>query len=154
MKGIHRAFEELHLLDCIATLLQLTIAILNSFFSYLQLGLFLLNLLGKHLTWMWTSFVYIWLKYKLVVMIVLICFLTLFWRQLIKSRIYLLFFRCQEEDCEISDDALIILTRIASETSLRYAIQLITTASLVSRRRKSTEVSEIYTSERKIFFWS
>ncbi|CAH0390040.1 unnamed protein product, partial [Bemisia tabaci] len=49
--------------------------------------------------------------------------------------------RCQEEDCEISDDALIILTRIASETSLRYAIQLITTASLVSRRRKSTEVS-------------
>lgn len=41
----------------------------------------------------------------------------------------------------MADDALTVLTRIASETSLRYAIQLITTASLVSRKRKSTEVS-------------
>ncbi|KYQ46550.1 RuvB-like 2 [Trachymyrmex zeteki] len=49
--------------------------------------------------------------------------------------------RCEEEDCEMTDDALTVLTRIASETSLRYAIQLITTASLVSRRRKTTEVS-------------
>ncbi|XP_018049201.1 PREDICTED: ruvB-like 2 [Atta colombica] len=48
--------------------------------------------------------------------------------------------RCEEEDCEMTDDALTVLTRIASETSLRYAIQLITTASLVSRRRKTTEV--------------
>lgn len=49
--------------------------------------------------------------------------------------------RCEEEDCEMADDALTVLTRIALETSLRYAIQLITTASLVSRRRKSTEVN-------------
>lgn len=49
--------------------------------------------------------------------------------------------RCEEEDCEMADDALTVLTRIALETSLRYAIQLITTASLVSRRRKTTEVS-------------
>ncbi|XP_049766679.1 ruvB-like 2 isoform X2 [Schistocerca serialis cubense] len=48
--------------------------------------------------------------------------------------------RCEEEDCEMTDDALTVLTRIALETSLRYAIQLITTASLVARRRKSTEV--------------
>lgn len=48
--------------------------------------------------------------------------------------------RCEEEDCEMTDDALLVLTRIALETSLRYAIQLITTASLVSRKRKSTEV--------------
>jgi RuvB-like protein 2 len=48
--------------------------------------------------------------------------------------------RCEEEDCEMSDDALTVLTRIALETSLRYAIQLITTASLVCRKRKSTEV--------------
>ncbi|XP_066999073.2 ruvB-like 2 [Anabrus simplex] len=48
--------------------------------------------------------------------------------------------RCEEEDCEISDDALLVLTRIALETSLRYSIQLITTAALVSRKRKSTEV--------------
>ncbi|GLG99028.1 RuvB-like helicase 2 [Gryllus bimaculatus] len=47
--------------------------------------------------------------------------------------------RCEEEDCEMTDDALTVLTRIALETSLRYAIQLITTASLVSRKRKSTE---------------
>ena len=53
--------------------------------------------------------------------------------------------RCEEEDCEMTDDALTVLTRIAVETSLRYAIQLITTASLVSRRRKSTEVNtELY----------
>ena len=50
--------------------------------------------------------------------------------------------RCEEEDCEMADDALTVLTRIALETSLRYAIQLITTASLASRKRKSTEVSE------------
>ena len=49
-------------------------------------------------------------------------------------------YRCEEEDCEMSDDALTVLTRIALETSLRYAIQLITTASLVCRKRKSTDV--------------
>lgn len=41
----------------------------------------------------------------------------------------------------MTDDALLVLTRIAKETSLRYAIQLITTAALVSRKRKSTEVN-------------
>ncbi|XP_022237817.1 ruvB-like 2 isoform X1 [Limulus polyphemus] len=49
--------------------------------------------------------------------------------------------RCEEEDVEMSDDALIVLTRIGMETSLRYAIQLITTANLVCRKRKGTEVS-------------
>lgn len=53
-------------------------------------------------------------------------------------------FRCEEEDCELSDDALTVLTRIAMETSLRYAIQLITLAGLVSRKRKSNEVSNSY----------
>ncbi|KAG4073980.1 hypothetical protein HA402_014185 [Bradysia odoriphaga] len=46
--------------------------------------------------------------------------------------------RCEEEDCTMNADALTVLTRIATETSLRYAIQLITTSNLVSRRRKST----------------
>ncbi len=46
------------------------------------------------------------------------------------------FFRCEEEDVEISDDAITVLTRIGQETSLRYAIQLITTANLVCRKRK------------------
>jgi len=49
--------------------------------------------------------------------------------------------RCEEEDCEMSEDALSVLTKVAGETSLRYAIQLITVASLVSRKRKGTEIS-------------
>ncbi|VDP36464.1 unnamed protein product [Echinostoma caproni] len=44
--------------------------------------------------------------------------------------------RCEEEDVDISEDALVVLTRIGMQTSLRYAIQLITTASLVCRKRK------------------
>lgn len=48
--------------------------------------------------------------------------------------------RCEEEDVEMSDDALTLLTRVGMETSLRYAIQLITTANLVSRKRKGQEV--------------
>ncbi|EDV28632.1 uncharacterized protein TRIADDRAFT_36940 [Trichoplax adhaerens] len=49
--------------------------------------------------------------------------------------------RCEEEDVEISEDALSVLTKIGQDTSLRYAIQLITAANLVSRKRKGTEVS-------------
>lgn len=48
--------------------------------------------------------------------------------------------RCEEEDCLMNPDALTILTRIATDTSLRYAIQLITLSSLVARRRKAPEV--------------
>jgi len=36
----------------------------------------------------------------------------------------------------MTDDAMTVLTRIGMETSLRYAIQLITTANLVARKRK------------------
>ena len=43
---------------------------------------------------------------------------------------------CEEEDVEMEESALEVLTAIASETSLRYAIQLITTSNLVARRRK------------------
>lgn len=49
---------------------------------------------------------------------------------------YLSLYRCEEEDVEMNEDALIILTRIGVETSLRYSIQLITAASLTCRRRK------------------
>lgn len=48
--------------------------------------------------------------------------------------------RSEEEDVEIAEDAISVLTRIAGDTSLRYAIQLITTAGVVARRRKSPEV--------------
>ncbi|XP_014208977.1 ruvB-like 2 [Copidosoma floridanum] len=48
--------------------------------------------------------------------------------------------RCEEEDCEMSSDALTILTRVAMDTSLRYAIQLITTSSIICRKNKKMEV--------------
>lgn len=49
--------------------------------------------------------------------------------------------RCEEEDVEMDDQALAVLTQIGMETSLRYSIQLITAAALASRKRKGTEVS-------------
>jgi len=48
--------------------------------------------------------------------------------------------RCEEEDVEMTDDALELLTRIGMETSLRYAIQMVIAASLVAEKRKSAEV--------------
>ena len=44
--------------------------------------------------------------------------------------------RCEEEDVEMTDEALTVLTNMAKTTSLRYAIQLITVANLVCRKRK------------------
>eukprot|EP01039_Chlorochromonas_danica_P009252 gene9252-10215_t len=48
--------------------------------------------------------------------------------------------RCEEEDVEMSKDALELLTKIGMETSLRYAIQMITISSLCCLKRKGTEV--------------
>jgi RuvB-like protein 2 len=48
--------------------------------------------------------------------------------------------RCEEEDVEMADTALALLTRIGIETSLRYAIHMIIAASLVAEKRKSAEV--------------
>lgn len=48
--------------------------------------------------------------------------------------------RCEEEDVEMSDEALDGLTKIAQSSSLRYAIQLITAANLVCRKRKVVDV--------------
>ena len=48
--------------------------------------------------------------------------------------------RCQEEDVDMTEAASSLLTKIAVETSLRYSIHLITTASLVSRKRKASSV--------------
>ncbi|GKE41477.1 RuvB-like protein 2, partial [Tanacetum coccineum] len=44
--------------------------------------------------------------------------------------------RCQKEDVDISDDAKVLLSKIGVETSLRYAINLITSAALACRRGK------------------
>ena len=48
--------------------------------------------------------------------------------------------RCEEEDVEMADDALELLARIGTETSLRYAIHMIIAASLAANKRKSAEV--------------
>merc|ERR1719247_2173782 len=44
--------------------------------------------------------------------------------------------RCEEEDVEMDDEAKELLTKIATETSLRYAMHMIMAASLVCARRK------------------
>ncbi|KAK7305323.1 hypothetical protein VNO77_43227 [Canavalia gladiata] len=44
--------------------------------------------------------------------------------------------RCQEEDVEMSEGAKCLLTKIGVETSLRYAIHLITSAALACQKRK------------------
>lgn len=49
--------------------------------------------------------------------------------------------RCEEEDSQMSENALIVLSKIAADTSLRYAIQLITTSNLVCKRRQGTDVT-------------
>jgi RuvB-like protein 2 len=48
--------------------------------------------------------------------------------------------RCQEEDVELTDSAMKLLSKIAKECSLRYGIHLITTANLVAQKRKAAEV--------------
>ncbi|KAL7411971.1 TIP49 C-terminus-domain-containing protein [Mrakia frigida] len=48
--------------------------------------------------------------------------------------------RCQEEDVSISPSALQTLANIGIDTSLRYALQLISPAHLVALRRKGTTV--------------
>lgn len=53
---------------------------------------------------------------------------------------HILTIRCEEEDVEMGDEAMDLLTRIAQETTLRYAIQLIMTSALVCAKRKGTEV--------------
>jgi len=53
---------------------------------------------------------------------------------------HILKIRCEEEDVEMTEDALTLLTKIGIETSLRYAIQLIIAAALVCAKRKGIEV--------------
>ncbi|KAJ8769320.1 hypothetical protein K2173_002524 [Erythroxylum novogranatense] len=44
--------------------------------------------------------------------------------------------RCQEEDVEITEEAKALLTHIGAETSLRYAIHLLTASALACQKRK------------------
>lgn len=49
--------------------------------------------------------------------------------------------RSQEEDVSIEDAALEVLVKLGKDTSLRYALQLITVAHMCSRRRKASQVA-------------
>jgi len=53
---------------------------------------------------------------------------------------HILKIRCEEEDVEMAEDSLTLLTKIGIETSLRYAIQLIIASALVCQKRKGVEV--------------
>jgi RuvB-like protein 2 len=48
--------------------------------------------------------------------------------------------RCSEEDVQLTEKAKALLTKIALQTSLRYAIQLISSSDLVAKKRKATKV--------------
>jgi RuvB-like protein 2 len=49
--------------------------------------------------------------------------------------------RAQEEEIDVSPDALALLTKIGQESNLRYASNIITTSHLLSQKRKAKEVS-------------
>ncbi|KAK4416351.1 RuvB-like 2 [Sesamum alatum] len=56
---------------------------------------------------------------------------------------------CQEEDVEMSEDTTILLTKIGEDTSLRYAVNLITSATLACQRRRGKivemeDISRVY----------
>ena len=53
--------------------------------------------------------------------------------------------RAEEEDVEIAEEARMLLTKIAVETSLRYALNLITSANLVAAKkgRSSVEIADV-----------
>ncbi|XP_020258815.1 ruvB-like 2 [Asparagus officinalis] len=57
--------------------------------------------------------------------------------------------RCDEEDVNMSEEAKLLLTKIGVETSLRYAIHLITAAALACQKRKGKvvemeDISRVY----------
>ncbi|CAG7972725.1 unnamed protein product [Penicillium salamii] len=49
--------------------------------------------------------------------------------------------RAQEEEIDLSPDALALLTKIGQESNLRYASNIITTSHLLTQKRKAKEVS-------------
>ncbi|KAI0496786.1 hypothetical protein KFK09_023110 [Dendrobium nobile] len=57
--------------------------------------------------------------------------------------------RCDEEEVEMSKDSKVLLTKIGTETSLRYAIHLITVAALACQKRRGKvvemeDISRVY----------
>jgi RuvB-like protein 2 len=47
---------------------------------------------------------------------------------------------CQEEDVTLTSDAQTVLTSMAMQTTLRYALNLISCAQVVARKRKAEQV--------------
>ena len=50
--------------------------------------------------------------------------------------------RCEEEDVEMNDESMRMLATLGTKTSLRYVLQLITTASLIAMKRKASVVTK------------
>jgi len=48
--------------------------------------------------------------------------------------------RCEEEDVTLTADALNVLTSMAGSTTLRYALNLISCAQVIARKRKADKV--------------
>lgn len=48
--------------------------------------------------------------------------------------------RCEEEDVTLTSDALNVLTSMAGSTTLRYALNLISCAQVIARKRKADKV--------------
>ena len=48
--------------------------------------------------------------------------------------------RCQEEDVTLSAEALAVLTSMAGSTTLRYALNLISCADVIAKKRSSASV--------------
>ncbi|GKA67750.1 RuvB-like protein 2 [Tanacetum coccineum] len=80
-------------------------------------------------------------------------FLALFTGDTGEIRAEILDIRSQEEDVDISDDAKILLTKIRVETSLRYAINLITSSSMACQKRKGKVVEMEDVSRVYELFW-
>ena len=53
----------------------------------------------------------------------------------------ILHIRTQEEDVDLAEDALDLLTKIGQETSLRYAMHIIITSHLIAKKRKSPKIT-------------
>ena len=48
--------------------------------------------------------------------------------------------RAQEEDAQLGEDTLQTLASVARESNLRYALNLISTANVISKKRKSEKI--------------
>jgi len=55
---------------------------------------------------------------------------------------HILRIRCEEEDVELEEKAQELLASIAHKTSLRYAIQMITSAAIIAKKRKAQTVTK------------